>query len=412
MEDLLLEYERKPPIIVFNWRDNETEAEGRLVINSLRGRAAGGGTRMRVGLDLNEVLSLAKTMEVKFTVSGPQIGGAKSGINFDPKDPRKKGVLERWFRAIAPLLKGYYGTGGDLNVAEIDEVIPLISGMGILHPQEGIVNAHYDSSKENRNLCLDQLKYGVVMTLQDKMFCPTIDKPYKLADMITGYGVVEAIKHYYDIFGGSYKNKKAVVQGFGNVGAAATFYLTRIGVKVIAIIDKNGGVINESGFTEDDVITFMSNKTGNTLDTRKYSFLSFKEINKCVWDLRNEIFVPCATSRLITMEQLRRMLDSGLELISPGANVPFADQRTFFGPTMEYADDNLSLIPDFIANCGMARTFNYLMKGRVDLNEESIFWDTSNTIKNAIQEIYHRCPEKKGISRTAIKIALEKLKES
>jgi glutamate dehydrogenase/leucine dehydrogenase len=46
------------------------------VINSLRGGAAGGGTRMRKGLDINEVLSLAKTMEVKFTVSGPAIGGA------------------------------------------------------------------------------------------------------------------------------------------------------------------------------------------------------------------------------------------------------------------------------------------------------------------------------------------------
>ena len=49
---------------------------------------------MRKGLDMNEVLSLAKTMEVKFTVSGPLIGGAKSGINFDPKDPRKKEVLQ------------------------------------------------------------------------------------------------------------------------------------------------------------------------------------------------------------------------------------------------------------------------------------------------------------------------------
>ena len=47
---------------------------------------------MREGLDMNEVLSLAKTMEVKFTVSGPAIGGAKSGINFNPRDPRKQGV--------------------------------------------------------------------------------------------------------------------------------------------------------------------------------------------------------------------------------------------------------------------------------------------------------------------------------
>jgi len=108
MKELLKAYENKPPEIVFNWKDSETEAEGWAVINSLRGGAAGGGTRMRKGLDMNEVLSLAKTMEVKFTVSGPPIGGAKSGINFDPNDPRKNGVLERWYNAVAPLLKRYY----------------------------------------------------------------------------------------------------------------------------------------------------------------------------------------------------------------------------------------------------------------------------------------------------------------
>ena len=88
MKELLKKYEEKQPEIVFEWKDKESEAEGWVVINSLRGGAAGGGTRMRKGLDKREVESLAKTMEVKFTVSGPPIGGAKSGINFDPADPR------------------------------------------------------------------------------------------------------------------------------------------------------------------------------------------------------------------------------------------------------------------------------------------------------------------------------------
>ena len=75
IKELLQKYENKSPEIVFHWNDPETNAEGWTVINSLRGGAAGGGTRMRKGLDMNEVLSLAKTMEVKFTVSGPLIGG-------------------------------------------------------------------------------------------------------------------------------------------------------------------------------------------------------------------------------------------------------------------------------------------------------------------------------------------------
>src|SRR5690554_6525504 len=136
MKDLLKKFEDKKPEVVFHWSDSETDAEGWAVINSLRGGAAGGGTRMRKGLDMNEVLSLAKTMEVKFTVAGPAIGGAKSGINFDPNDPRKEGVLKRWFKAVYPLLKNYYGTGGDLNVDQINEVIPMTRPYGLLQDRK------------------------------------------------------------------------------------------------------------------------------------------------------------------------------------------------------------------------------------------------------------------------------------
>ena len=51
MKELLEKFENKRPEIVFEWKDAETEAEGWVVINSLRGGAAGGGTRMRKGLD-------------------------------------------------------------------------------------------------------------------------------------------------------------------------------------------------------------------------------------------------------------------------------------------------------------------------------------------------------------------------
>ena len=111
MQGLLKQFEEKEPEVIFEWKDKETDAKGWLVINSLRGGAAAGGTRMRIGVTKEEVLALAKTMEVKFTVSGPAIGGGKSGINFDPNDPRKEGVLKRWFSAVKPLLKSYYGTG-------------------------------------------------------------------------------------------------------------------------------------------------------------------------------------------------------------------------------------------------------------------------------------------------------------
>jgi glutamate dehydrogenase/leucine dehydrogenase len=46
-----------------------------------------------------------------------------------------------------------------------------------------------------------------------------------------------------------------------------------------------------------------------------------------------QIFAPCAASRLVTQSQVDAMIVSGLEVISCGANVPFADKEIFFGPS-------------------------------------------------------------------------------
>lgn len=407
MKQLLKQYEEKPPEIVFNWKDPETEAEGWTVINSLRGGAAGGGTRMRVGLDANEVLSLAKTMEVKFTVSGPAIGGAKSGINFDPNDPRKKGVLERWYKAVSPLLKSYYGTGGDLNVDEIHEVIPMTEDCGVWHPQEGVFNGHFKPTEADKINRIGQLRQGVIKVIENKNFSPDIQKKYTVADMITGYGVAESVKHYYQIYGGEIKGKKAIVQGFGNVGAAAAYYLSQLGVKIVGIVDINGGLINEEGFSFKEIKTLFLSKKGNTLSSSK--LIPAKEINEIIWKLQTDIFLPCAASRLITKEQVDQLIDSGLEVVSCGANVPFADKEIFFGPIMEHTDQRISLIPDFISNCGMARVFAYFMERRTQMTDEAIFLDTSNTIKNALTNTYKTSADKKNISNTAFELALNQL---
>ncbi|AEW86115.1 Glu/Leu/Phe/Val dehydrogenase dimerization domain-containing protein [Flavobacterium columnare] len=407
MKELLKKFENKEPEVVFHWKDPETEAEGWTVINSLRGGAAGGGTRMRKGLDMNEVLSLAKTMEVKFSVSGPAIGGAKSGINFDPNDPRKKEVLQRWYKAVSPLLKSYYGTGGDLNVDEIHEVIPMTEECGVWHPQEGVFNGHFKPTEADKINRIGQLRQGVVKVIENTTFSPDIHKKYTVADMITGYGVAQAVRHYYDIYGGSVVGKKAIVQGFGNVGSAAAFYLAEMGAKIVGIIDREGGLINENGFSFEEIRTLFLNKEGNKLVTD--NMIPFTEINEKIWSIGADIFAPCAASRLVTKEQVESMIISGLEVISCGANVPFADKEIFFGPIMEETDSKVSLIPDFISNCGMARVFAYFMERKVQMTDEAIFNDTSDVIKKAIQKTFDLSSDKKNISARAFEIALKQL---
>ncbi|NDK57278.1 Glu/Leu/Phe/Val dehydrogenase dimerization domain-containing protein [Pontibacter fetidus] len=407
MKDLLAKFENKRPEIVFEWKDAETEAEGWVVINSLRGGAAGGGTRMRKGLDKREVESLAKTMEVKFTVSGPAIGGAKSGINFDPADPRKRGVLERWYKAVIPLLKNYYGTGGDLNVDEIHEVIPITEDYGLWHPQEGVVNGHFHATEPQKINKIGQLRQGVIKVIEDSNYTPSAARKYTIADMITGYGVAEAVRHYYGIWGGKFEGKRAIIQGWGNVGAAAAYYLAAKGATIVGIIDRAGGLINPDGYSFEEIRDLFFTRHGNAL--RANNLLSFEEVNNRIWSVNAEIFIPAAASRLVTKDQLQQMISSGLEVISCGANVPFQDPEIFFGPTGEFADQNIAVIPDFIANCGMARVFAYLMESEVEITDEAIFSDISATIARALEKTHAKSAASTEIAKTSFEIALSQL---
>jgi len=407
MRDLLKKFEEKEPEIVFEWNDPETEAKGWVVINSLRGGAAGGGTRMRPGLDRREVESLAKTMEVKFSVSGPPIGGAKSGINFDPYDPRKAGVLKRWYKAVIPLLKTYYGTGGDMNVDEIHEVIPITEDFGLWHPQEGVVNGHFQPRENEKIQQIGQLRFGVSKVVEDPNYSPQPSRKYVIADLITGYGVAQSILHYYKLRNSTAHGKRAVIQGWGNVGSAAAYYLSQAGVKVVGIIDREGGIIKPEGLDFKDVTQLFLNKEGNQLVSK--NMLSFDEVNSKIWDLDSEVFLPCAGSRLISKDQVDRMINSGLEVISSGANVPFADSEIFFGPIMEYTDQKVSIIPDFIANCGMARVFAYCMEKDVEMSDEAIFNDTSDTIYRALEAILRKHESKTNMAATGFEIALSQL---
>ena len=364
---------------------------------------------MHPRVDQREVESLAKTMEVKFTVSGPQIGGAKSGICFDPNDPRKRGVLERWYAAVTPLLKNYYGTGGDMNVDEIHEVIPITEEKGVWHPQEGVFTGHFKPDKPQKVRRIGNLRQGVSKIVEDSNISPDINRKYRVADLITGYGVSESVRHFYDIYGGTLEGKKVIVQGWGNVGSAAAYYITQAGATVVGIIDKVGGLIDTEGLDFASITKLFNDKDGNSLNAPY--MLSFKEVNEKIWDIEADVFLPCAGSRLITQNQINRLLASGLQVISSGANVPFADPEIFYGEIAESVDERIAVIPDFIANCGMARVFAYLMSdGNIDMSDKAIFNDTSVIIKRALEATHSMRAQTNLLTATAFEKALNTLK--
>ncbi|HNU55456.1 MAG TPA: amino acid dehydrogenase, partial [Flavobacteriales bacterium] len=185
------------------------------------------------------------------------------------------------------------------------------------------------------------------------------------------------------------------------------YYLAQQGALIVGIIDRNGGLIDAKGLDAEAVKMLFVQKEANQLRTA--SLLSFNEVNDAIWGIGAEVFLPCAASRLVTREQLDRMTAAGLEVISSGANVPFADPQIFYGPVAEHADDQVSVIPDFIANCGMARVFAYCMQPGNDLGDKAIFEDVSMVIRKAIEAVHARNNTSRHFTRTAFEIALERL---
>jgi glutamate dehydrogenase/leucine dehydrogenase len=363
---------------------------------------------MRKGLNKEEVVSLAKVMEIKFSVAGPPIGGAKSGIDFDPRDPRREEVLQRWYKAVFPLLKNYYGTGGDLNIDELRDVIPVTEPLGLWHPQEGIVNGHLKASEGQRVAVLGQLRTGVSKVVEDSRY--TVEGQHlAVADLITGYGVSEAVAHYYRLWQGQdLRGKRVLVQGWGNVASAAAWYLAKQGARIVGILDIAGGLLpGGDGLGLEEVEDLFLAKDGNRL--RAEGTLSFEEANQRFWDVPADIFIPGAASKLISREQIDRLMQAGLHCMSCGANVPFVDDLVFFGPTARYSDSKIAIIPDFIANCGMARVFAYLMQPNAPMTDEAIFSDVSQTIGDALALTHANNKQPFGISTASLQLALEKL---
>jgi glutamate dehydrogenase (NAD(P)+) len=398
---------RTPPELNIAWHDRDTGARAWLVINSQRGGAAGGGTRMRPGLDPREVICLAKAMELKFSISGPAIGGAKAGIAFDPADPRKAAVLQRWYAAIRPVLRERYGTGGDLNIDEVLEVTPAFDRLGLLHPQEGVVRGHLRPGEATFRAVMTRMQRGVAAVIEpphhvDGMTLTT-------ADMVTGFGVAAAVQRLYRQRGRPLTGVRVLLEGFGNVGAAAGLYLARHGARIIAIRDARRTFVDAEGADGEgfaDLLRRRVNKLLPAADARVHDDPDRTRF----WASRADVFVCAAISESIAPDTLDRLATSGVEVIACGANQPFREVKIGSTRVAQAADRRFAVLPDIVSNCGMAVTFNYLMQPDAGTRSTHVFSAVSRTIDDTLDEVFDRAGSTThGLLSATLGLALDRI---
>ncbi|GJQ30380.1 MAG: amino acid dehydrogenase [Phycisphaerae bacterium] len=412
-------FERNPAIVV-EWHDDQTDAVGWLCIDSLRGGAAGGGTRMRDRGTREEAVFLAKTMGVKFRVCGPDIGGGKSVIRFDAlNNPKaKQGVLERWYRHVGPYLKLCYGTGGDVNVDEVSEATAITSRVvGVGHPQEGIARGHMSAADgEDPAAKVHRLREGCEATVTLPDLPGPRDGAWMVADVVTGLGVARSIETYYRLRGRKLDGQRLMVEGFGAVGAFAAYYLEKHGVRLVAASSKDAKgfrvAINEAGFNARDLVASREG-TSLPMPKGKKGHVASSETAEEIFDVEADIFIPAAASHTLTGGRLKQLRRAGVKVWSCGANNPFAyktkkaDLGKWVAEMLDLqkkADKHFEIVPDFVANCGMARTFAYLMGKDGKTDAASILADAQASIDGALDKLLQGYTKRTGLLKRGYEV--------
>ena len=397
---------RIPPEIVFEWNDSETSARGWLVINSLKGGAAGGGTRMHSSVTRDEVTFLAKAMELKFAFAGPPIGGAKSGIDFDPADPRKGEVLRRWFAAIRTELVSRYGTAGDLNVSEFAEVIPCCKEIGINHPQLGVLRGHLGLDGEALGRRLELMHIGLDQPVPAEL--GLAGKEARVFGLVTGHSVASSalrLLHHQERAPGQ---TRVLLQGFGAVGGAAALYMARAGLKVVGIVDAHSALLQPQGLTAAEVESLLLTRSGNTLPAH-VDVQDGPEAHEEFWSTPAELFVAAAGSGSIDSDRLDSLAAAGVRSIVAGANHPFWASEPGDTALEQEADRRFAVIADVIASCGTAHAFACQACSEFPMRPEAVFESIRDTVEGAVDEAVRRSasPEH-GLLAGALELALER----
>jgi len=370
------EFLEAPPHQVLEWNDTETRARGWLVINSLRGGAAGGGTHMCKGVTREEVTYLAKVRQLKLAFSGPAIGGGKSGIDFDPSDPQRDDVLRRWYAAVRPLLATHYGTVGDLGVDE-----PMVdSSLEALH--EGL------RAPAGPTFGVE----GLGLTV---------------SDLVTGYGVANAAERLYEHRGETLEGVRCIVEGFGNLGGAAALFLTRMGARIAGIVDADSGLASPEGLDSTEVEDLLRTREGRTLPPHPLLLTGLEK--ELAYREDADLFVPAAISGSVDSRRLAQLARHGVRRIVCGADQPFREVHLGDTVTAQAADAEFEVIPDIVASQGAARAFHHLTTHTDVCDAEDIFASVEDSIHEAVDAVMERGgPARSGVMAAALDIALER----
>ena len=273
-----------------------------------------GGLRYHPDVDLDEVRSLASLMTWKTAVVDVPFGGAKGGIQVDPRQLTRR-ELERLTRRFVEQISPVIGPDTDIPAPD-------------MNTNAQVMGWFFDEYSRRRG------------------FSPAVvtGKPLELhgslgRDAATGRGCLFAAREVLAAAGKKLEGTSFAIQGFGNVGSWLARLLHERGARIVAVSDLKGGVFKGDGL---DVPALFQHAraTGSVSEFPGAEALSNQELLKVECD----VLVPAALGHVLHEGNAREIRARYVLEAANGPTTAEADQI--------FSERGITCIPDIWANAG------------------------------------------------------------
>jgi glutamate dehydrogenase (NAD(P)+) len=273
-----------------------------------------GGVRFHPEVDLDEVRALAELMTWKTAIVGIPYGGAKGGVNVDPKQ-LDRAELQVVARSFMDKIEKVLGPTRDIPAPDVGTNAQV---MAWLMDEYGKLHGHTPACVTGKPLSLEG-SYG--------------------REQATGRGVVHMFREAAPQIELDPETCTFVVQGYGNVGSWAARIMQQLGAKLVGVSDADGAIHSEQGIDAEKLAEIVGGG-GIVTDYDGAEQLPPDDLIEIDCD----VFMPAALGGMLHKQNADRIK---ARMVVEGAN----------SPTTPAADDILNdkgilVVPDVMANAG------------------------------------------------------------
>lgn len=316
-----------------------------------------GGLRFHPSVNLSVIKFLGFEQIFKNSLTGLPIGGGKGGSDFDPKG-KSDGEVMRFCQSFMTELSKHIGQFTDVPAGDI----------GVGAREIGFMYGQYKRLKnENTGVLTGKgLTYGGSLARTEA----------------TGFGVCYFTEAALKTKGESFKDKKVVISGSGNVAIYANQKATELGGKVIAMSDSSGYILDENGI-DFNIIKELKEVRRARISEYIKEVPSAKFIEKGnIWSVPCDIALPCATQNELDDISADLLIKSGALAVSEGANMPCTP-----GAVEKFLKAGILFGPGKAANAGGVAT-SALEMSQNSLRLSWSFEEVDNRLKEIMNNIH------------------------